>query len=149
MKLGEGIIIMSDELDYSKPFKVVILEDCRTGFNGYLTQKKGVCLGLYELPDELSTPPDLSKRISLEERNKRQNSGLEKLANPETNEDEDIDLGGSPLILTYNGDYIWGMECYWRKTKDISDVPEGLWLLIPEAFRDDLRTGFYFSGEED
>ncbi|MBT5022526.1 hypothetical protein HOK51_00395 [Candidatus Woesearchaeota archaeon] len=36
------------DYDYSKPFRVMVVEDCRSECKGKLDQQFGTCLGLYE-----------------------------------------------------------------------------------------------------
>lgn len=86
---------MAEEIDYSKPFNVRILEDCRDpadyGISCKLDGEFGVCLGLYEFPHTWKT-----------------SSGAQ----------------GNPLTLTESGGYIWGLECWWDAYPDEhKDVP--------------------------
>lgn len=126
---------MDDDTDYSKPFRAIILEDCRNTYGpaGSLTGQSGVCLGMYKVPDNFSVPDDLSKRVL--------DSNAEGLVEKLSNEDEEVDFA-NPLILSESGDYIWGAQCYFSASEDLADVPIGLWLKIPEAYRELLRREF-------
>ena len=71
-----------DDIDYSRPFRIRILQDCRKeeeyGLSGKLDGHYGMCLGLYD-------HPNIWKENSYD---------------------------GNPLILTDSEDYIWGLECW-------------------------------------
>ena len=121
--------------DYSEPFRVVILEDCRLsedyGPNGNLTGQRGTCLGEYIMPED-PKGPDLSKKATQEQ----QAASIEALLDGD--ESDEIELA-NPLILSDSGDYIWGLHCYFSREEDLKDVPEGLWSKIPERVRELLR----------
>ena len=76
--------------DYSKPFKVRILEDCRGpdeyGPSGKLDGHYATCLGDYVYPN--------------------------------TWEKSRTEEEGNPLLITNSGDYIWGCECWWDPNPD-------------------------------
>src|SRR3989338_3090405 len=76
---------MDEQIDYSKPFPVRIVQDNRgpedLGLSGKLDGKYGMCLGLYEFPHTWKETTD--------------------------------EINGNPLILTNSGDYIWGIDCWW------------------------------------
>ena len=78
---------MSEEIDYSSPFKVRIIEDCRrTGKK--LDGKYGTCLGLYDYPDITKKSDD-----------------------------------GNPLIHAEDGQYLWGVDCWWAPEEVAKDMP--------------------------
>ena len=83
------------DYDYSNPFRVKIVRDCRETENK-LNGQAGTCLGLYEHPDTTRKAPD----------------GAEK----------DL-LKYNPLIKTDGGEYIWGIECWWidEESAEIAD----------------------------
>jgi hypothetical protein len=93
-----------DEPDYSRPFSVMIVEDCRDeeelGPSGRLDGQYGVCLGMYDFPD---TTKKLDPR----------------------------DENGNPLIITEEGEYIFGIRCWFtpaEKSDNLSleKLKEGL-----------------------
>ena len=145
--------------DYSTPFRVVILEDCRPaedyGLHGNLNQVKGICLGQYLMPDDLSRIPDLTQRLSNEAASGLSHKPYRSFVVDDDFEEErfhrsyevddehsgDVDVP-SPLILSDKGDYIWGIQCYWAKSEDLKDIPEALWSSLPDAVRTMLSTHF-------
>lgn len=81
-----------EKYDYSKPFRVRIIQDCRKAKES-LDGKCGLCLGLYEYPNKGKKMPEGIDHYS---------EGLFKYF---------------PLIKTDSGKYIWGNECWWAKEK--------------------------------
>ncbi|MBI4143843.1 hypothetical protein HY486_01180 [Candidatus Woesearchaeota archaeon] len=103
------------EIDYSTPFTVRIIQDCRYpeeyGPSGKLDGKYGTCLGLYEFPNT-----------------------WKKARNP------DNVLKANPLILTDSGDYIWGAQCWWDPNpKENSAIPLDLLQRVLELHKKLLR----------
>ena len=102
-----------EKIDYSKPFPVRVIQDCRReyGKHGKLDGWYGVCLGLY-------LRYDITKKAK--------------------NVEE-----GNPLILTDCGDYIWGIECWWDPNpSEHLDVPLDLEKRVLEAHKEKLRKEF-------
>lgn len=81
-------------MDYSKPFPVKIIRDCRQGTDS-ANGLSGICLGEYRYPDTAKKMPDDKYSISPRER-----------------------INYNPLFLLDNGSYIWGMECWWTFAQD-------------------------------
>ena len=138
-------IKMEDKPDYSKPFRVLILEDSREayGSKGSLTGQYGVCLGMYEVPHDLSVPADLSRRV-LDfdgEGLARKLSGSVKRGKSGSDLEDEVDLV-NPLLLSDVGDYIWGIQCYFAASQDLVGIPADLWLQIPDLYRGILREEF-------
>ncbi len=128
---------MNDNQEYLKPFRVIILEDCREtyGSTGCLTGQLGVCLGLYTVPDNFSVPKNLNNRVL----DYGAESILEKLANKSIDTDyKEIELVNR-LIISHSGDYIWGIQCYFATSEDLVDIPTSFWLQIPESYRELLK----------
>jgi len=87
-------------MDFSTPFKVRIVEDCRSqekyGLLGNLSGHIGICLGLYDHPYEWKEDPE----------------------------------NGNPLIRMDSGEYIWGIECWFTdlvgaNNKSLTKIVEG------------------------
>lgn len=123
-----------DQDDYSEPFRVVILQDCRPpedyGASGNLTEQRGTCLGEYIIPKNPKVP-DLSKKATPAQRA----ASIEALLDPERDE---VELA-NPLILSDSGDYIWGLHCYFSREEDLKDIPKEEWTKIPERVQQLLR----------
>ena len=105
------------EIDYSKPFKVRIVQDGREkedyGPSGNLDGVYGICLGIYKFPNTWEKIEDLENRNPFE---------------------------SSPLIMTEQGDYIWGFECYWDPNpEEHKDIPLDLQQKIVEKHKEQLR----------
>ncbi len=103
------------EIDYSKPFKVRIIQDCRSpekyGRLGKLDGHYGMCVGLYKYPD-ISQKAETSS------------------VNPSE---------GNPLIRTQSGEYIWGVECWFDPEPDESKLSLKLQKIILEQHKAELR----------
>lgn len=76
---------MRHEIDYSVPFRVRVIEDCRDNPDVKLDDQMGFCLGTYEFQDPIESPVRERHQI----------------------------LGGKPLIKTDSGYLIWGGDCWW------------------------------------
>ncbi len=100
-----------EKIDYSHPFLVRILEDCRSdgyGPSGNLDGKYGMCLGLYDFPNT---------DVKLED--------------------------GDPLIITGEGDLIWGLECWWDPNpRAHADIPVDLQQELVQETKQNYRRLF-------
>jgi hypothetical protein len=99
------------EKNYSEPFKVRIIQDCRPeedyGPSGKLDGHYAICLGSYVYPN-------ISEKARTAEE-------------------------GNPLLVTDSGDYIWGCECWWDSAKDNKDIPLDLQKRCLETYKGLLR----------
>ncbi|MBI2667850.1 hypothetical protein HYX17_03730 [Candidatus Woesearchaeota archaeon] len=101
-------------IDYSKPFRVKVIEDSRhneeLGVYGRQSGKFGICLGYYKYPNHWEKADENS---------------------------------GNPLILTDSGDYIWGCECWWDPNPNEKNViPPDLEAMALEFHKAVLRDLF-------
>jgi hypothetical protein len=104
---------MYEEFDYSKPFRVRIIKDCRENIENKLDGEYGVCLGQYEYPDITKKMPEGAEFHSDEE-----------------------PLRYIPLIKADNDMLIWGIECWWAKEEWSKDKPlDKLQLVLKEHIR--------------
>ena len=91
--------------DYSKPFRVVVVEDCRKQeeiqATGDLSWHKGWCLGEFEFPDVTKKKPEAISEDWI-------------VHNPELGDESEVTLY-NPLIFTDSGCFIWGIQCYWAE----------------------------------
>jgi len=106
---------MAGEIDYSRPFKIRVIQDCRDpteyGPSGKLDGKYGICLGVYEFPNTWKKA-----------RNERE---------------------GNPLILTDSGDYIWGCQSWWDShPEEHKIIPLDLQQRVLELHKKLLREQF-------
>lgn len=102
-------------IDYSKPFKVRIIEDCRDpedyALSGKLDGHYGLCLGVYKYPN-------IHEKAQKEKK-------------------------GNPLILSDNGWYIWCCECWWDPNpEEHEDIPLDLQQKVLEMHKEILRRNF-------
>jgi len=98
---------MIGRFDYSKPFRVRVILDCRYSLSHRkrMDGKFGECLGLYKHPSIDDKIPDDLKQGSSQGRHY------------------------IPLIKLDSGSYIWGSECFyaqesWTKTENIGALRE-------------------------
>lgn len=95
----------NDKYDFSRPFRVKVIEDCREEKEitrtGRLDGQLGWCLGMYEVPDTTKKRPDGETRDFIE-------------LQPELGDEGEV-LLYNPLIYTDSGNYIWGTQCYFMK----------------------------------
>src|SRR3989344_195554 len=101
-----------EEIDeYSKPFGVVIAEDCRlqqyVGQEGNLTDYFGVCLGYYGYNEDFTKLEELEKII-----------GIEQISSRSLNPPHVYPL----FFVPKAGTYLWGIECYWIAITEIPDL---------------------------
>ena len=100
---------MAEKYDYSKPFKVRIIKDCRESIDKKLDGQFGICLGSYEYPHTDKKAPN--------------------------NASED-DMRYLPLIRVGKEKYIWGTECWWAKEEWSRNEPLGK---LQKALKEHVR----------
>lgn len=113
----------TDEENYSRPFRVRVIEDIRDQEEITLTGRQdgqsGWCLGMYEFPDRAKKRPEGETRDLVE--------GQETFYNP--------------LIYTDSGTHLWGIQCFFMKdTGWMKNVPLDVAQQAVELEKQRLRT---------
>lgn len=98
-----------NDIDYSKPFRVRITQDCReVPKEKKLDGAYGLCLGLFQYPDK-----------------------TQKFDNPF--------MGNPLILTEKEEEFIWGCECWWDPNPEDNDIPLEEQQRLLEVYKKFLR----------
>ncbi len=149
-KILESLIDnMGEEVDTSKPYPVIILQDCRPDSEGQLDYQHGICLGEYLMDDISRKVDEGGLKEMLEPHPEREgvlydpvtgffyNDLLDGYLEDPT--DPKNILVPSPLIIADNGQHIWGNWCNFTSATLVKDLPMDLLRAGLEQYKEELN----------